>query len=59
MARRPDADEDDWTGTPPEGRHSRSSSNPGFWRNQRQAIYATSLLGVFVILAIILILLLG
>jgi len=52
-------DEDDWTGTPPEGRHPRSASNAGFWRNQRQAIYATSLLGIFVILAIVLVLLLG
>lgn len=52
-------DDDDWTGTPPEGRHPRSTSNAGFWRNQRQAIYAMSLLGVFVICAIVLVLLLG
>ena len=51
-------DDEDWVGTPPEGRHPRSSSNASFWRNQRQAIYATSLLGVFVIVAIVLVLLL-
>ncbi len=52
-------DEEDWTGEPPEGRHPRGSADPGFWRNQRQAIYATSLLGVVIVLAIILILVLG
>ena len=56
MARQED---DDWVGTPPEGHHPRSASDAGFWRNQKQAIYATSLLGVFVVLAVILILLLG
>lgn len=52
-------DEDDWVGTPPEGRHSPDRANPAFWRNQSQAIYAGSLLGVFVVLAVALILLLG
>jgi hypothetical protein len=52
-------DDDDWTGEPPEGRHTREQSDPSFWRNQRQAIYATSLLGVFIVIAIILVLLLG
>jgi len=52
-------EEDDWVGAPPEGRHPRSASNASFWRNQRQALYATSLLGVFVIFAVVLILLLG
>ncbi|MEA2217758.1 MAG: hypothetical protein QOJ35_384 [Solirubrobacteraceae bacterium] len=30
-------DDDDWTGTPPEGRYSRDRANPGFWRAQWQA----------------------
>ncbi|MFI4985364.1 MAG: hypothetical protein ACHP93_04820 [Solirubrobacterales bacterium] len=30
-------DEDDWTGTPPEGRHSRDRARPDFWRRQWQA----------------------
>ena len=52
-------DEDDWTGEPPEGHHPRGSADPGFWRNQRQAIYATSILGVVIVLAVILILVVG
>lgn len=52
-------DDDDWTGEPPEGRHTRAQSDPSFWRNQRQAIYATSLLGIFIVIAIILVVLLG
>ena len=31
------ADDDDWTGEPPEGRHSRDRARPGFWENQWQA----------------------
>ncbi len=29
-------DDDDWVGTPPEGRHSRDRADPGFWQNQWQ-----------------------
>ena len=25
-------DEDDWVGTPPEGRHTRDQANPEYWR---------------------------
>ena len=28
---RPMPDDDDWVGTPPEGRHSRDRADPGFW----------------------------
>ena len=47
------ADDDDWVGEPPEGRHTRDRAKPEFWRNQWQAIVATSLLGIFVILAVL------
>ena len=30
-------DDDDWVGTPPEGRYSRDRARPEFWRNQWQA----------------------
>jgi hypothetical protein len=30
-------DDDDWVGTPPEGRHSRERADPGFWNRQWQA----------------------
>ena len=38
-------DDDDWTGEPPEGRHSRDRARPGFWENQWQAAAAYGLLG--------------
>jgi len=31
------ADDDDWVGEPPEGRHSRERAKPGFWGAQWQA----------------------
>ena len=40
-------------GEPPEGRYTRDRAEPDFWRNQWQAIVATSLLGIFVILAVV------
>ena len=51
MSRR---DDDDWVGTPPEGRHSRERANPGFWRNQWQASAAGAVL-FFLILIVVLI----
>jgi hypothetical protein len=55
MARRDD--EDDWTGEPPEGRHSRDRSRPSFWRDQWQAAVALSMLGVVIVIGVILVLL--
>ena len=49
------ADDDDWTGEPPEGRHSRDRAKPGYWENQWQAGAAYALLGVFVIVAVVLV----
>jgi hypothetical protein len=43
-------DDDDWTGTPPEGRHSASRANPGFWAQNRAPL---SITGAGVGLAII------
>lgn len=47
-------DEDDWVGTPPEGRHSRDRADPDFWNRQWQvrAIAAGVLLVLLVILAL-------
>lgn len=50
-------DDDDWVGEPPEGRYTRDRAKPEFWRGQWQAIVATSLLGIFVILAVVTLLL--
>jgi hypothetical protein len=51
------ADDDDWTGEPPEGRHSRERSNPGFWANQWQ-VRAISGAAVLLLIVIVVILLL-
>jgi hypothetical protein len=50
-------DDDDWTGTPPEGRHSASRANPGFWAENRTPVSFTAI-GVGVALIVLLIVLL-
>ena len=50
-------DEDDWVGTPPEGRHSRERADPGFWQNQWQASAAGAVLFVLVLVVLALALL--
>jgi len=50
-------DDDDWVGEPPEGRHTREQSNPGFWANQWQAAAAGSVLFVLVVIVLLLALL--
>ncbi len=52
-------DDNDWTGEPPEGRHDRSRARPGYWENQWQAAAAYAVLGVFIIVAVLLVILLG
>ena len=47
-------DDDDWTGTPPEGRHEASRANPGFWAENRAPMSITGI-GVGVALIILLI----
>jgi hypothetical protein len=45
-------DDDDWVGTPPEGRHSRSRANPDFWARQelaRTIVYGVLGIGVIVV----------
>jgi hypothetical protein len=51
------ADDDDWVGEPPEGRHTREQSNPGFWANQWQAAVAGSVLFVLIVIVLLLALL--
>jgi hypothetical protein len=48
-------DDDDWVGTPPEGRYSRDRAKPEFWRKQRPLSIAAAGL-VVVLVAVILIL---
>jgi hypothetical protein len=35
-------DDDDWTGEPPEGRHTRDRADPDFWRRQRPQVAVTA-----------------
>jgi len=51
------ADDDDWVGEPPEGRHSRDRAKPEFWANQwqgRAAAGAGMLLLIVIIVALVL-----
>jgi hypothetical protein len=46
-------DDDDWVGTPPEGRHSRDRARPGFWANQWQAAIPGAVILVLVAIAVV------
>ena len=50
-------DDDDWDGTPPEGRYSSDRANAGFWRNQPQAAAAGAILFVLAVIVLLLALL--
>lgn len=46
-------DDDDWVGTPPEGRHTRDHADPGFWRRDFPAqtiVYGLLALGIVVVI---------
>jgi hypothetical protein len=50
-------DDEDWVGTPPEGRYSRDRARPEFWRRQWQASVAgVGLLIAIVVLVVVLLL---
>jgi hypothetical protein len=53
----PARDDDDWVGTPPEGRHTRDRAKPEFWRNQWQPAAAGAVLFVLVVIVLLLALL--
>jgi hypothetical protein len=44
-------DDNDWTGTPPEGHITRDRARPDFWSNQWQAVAAAG--GVLLILILV------
>lgn len=47
-------DDDDWVGTPPEGRYTRDRANPEFWWKQRPiGIGAAGLVVVVIIVLVI------
>jgi hypothetical protein len=47
-------DDDDWVGTPPEGRHTRDRAKPEFWARQRPIVPAA--VGITVIVVVIVLL---
>lgn len=49
----PARDDDDWVGTPPEGRISRDRAQPDFWRRQRPPIYGAALIGLAIVVALL------
>ena len=51
----PATDDDDWVGTPPEGRHSRDRANPGYWnRSWPVATIFGGLMGLIVVVVVVL-----
>lgn len=48
------SDDDDWVGTPPEGRHSADRAKPDFWRNQPAAAAAGAILFVLMVVVVVL-----
>lgn len=47
-------DDDDWVGTPPEGRYTRDRADPGFWARQRPvSIAGAGILLIVIILVVI------
>ena len=53
---RPDADDDDWVGEPPEGRYTRDRAKPEFWKLQRPP---GIVLGGFVLVIVVLVVVLA
>ena len=44
-------DDDDWVGTPPEGRHTRDRAKPEFWLNQRPLSFVAAGIAVGLVVA--------
>ena len=50
-------DDDDWVGTPPEGRYTRDRAKPEFWWRQRPvSIVAVGLVVVVVVIVVVVVL---
>ena len=49
------SDDDDWVGTPPEGRHSRERADPGYW-NRSWPVAAAAGAGLFLLVVVVIIL---
>jgi hypothetical protein len=53
MTRPAPPDDDDWVGTPPEGRHSADRARPDFWRHQRPPMIGAAAIGLVVVVAVV------
>jgi len=52
----PPNDDDDWVGEPPEGRHTRAQSNPGFWSSQRPLVVSVFWIGLLALAVVVVVL---
>ena len=49
-------DDDDWTGTPPEGHITRDRANPGYWSGQKPLYAGGGVLLLIVIVVLVIVL---
>lgn len=49
------ADDDDWVGTPPEGRHTRDKADPGYW-NRSWPVAAAAGAGLLLLVIVVVVL---
>jgi hypothetical protein len=49
-------DDEDWVGTPPEGRYSRDRANPQFWWSQRPVGLAAAVVALIIIVVVVVVL---
>ncbi|MDQ3586790.1 MAG: hypothetical protein M3375_00320 [Actinomycetota bacterium] len=53
MARRPDLDDDDWVGEPPEGFYTADRADPGFWTGRKPLEVAAFGVGVALLVLVL------
>ena len=49
------SDDDDWVGTPPEGRHTRDQAKPDYWRGQKPLMLGGGVLMLLVVVLLIIV----
>ena len=49
----PRTDDDDWVGTPPEGRHTRDRARPDFWARQRPPMVVAGAIALVILVAVV------
>ena len=48
--------DDDWVGTPPEGRYTRDRAKPDFWLKQRPLVVTAGSLAMIVLIVVVIVL---